>query len=207
MSQISLLVPARPPHEITRLLGEWSAGDAGSEQRLLVLLYPMLRSLARRELAVGRVTMRATELVHETYLRLADQSTSYKNRAHFLAMFARVLRRVVVDLLRHRSAAKRDRNLQVTLPHAEADEAELASSTEIVDWLALDAALKELSTCDPLAAEVVEARYFGGMNNDEIAAALDVGSATVGRHWRFARAWLHARLRPPEEEPSARKRQ
>jgi RNA polymerase sigma factor (TIGR02999 family) len=145
------------------------------------------------------MTMRATELVHETYLRLADQSTSFKNRAHFLALFARLLRRVVVDLLRHRSAAKRDRNLLVELQIDEADDTELASSTETIDWLGLDAALKDLSTRDPIAAQIVELRYFGGMNNDEIAAALDIGPATVGRHWRFARAWLHARLGSADE--------
>ena len=183
-----------PPHEITRLLGRWRAGDADSEQRLIALLYPMLRALARRELAVGRMTLRATELVHETYLRLADQSTPFRNRAHFLALFARVLRRVVVDALRHRSAAKRDRDLKTTLPEGDSEDAAFVEATDIVDGLALDAALKALSEHDPLAAEIVEARYFGGMSNEEIAAALDVGTATVVRHWRFARAWLHARL-------------
>jgi RNA polymerase sigma factor (TIGR02999 family) len=190
-----------PPHEVTHLLGRWRAGDPDAEQRLIALLYPMLRSLARRELAVGRITLRATELVHETYLRLVDQSTPFRNRAHFLALFARILRRVVVDVLRHRGAAKRDRDLRLTLPDGDSDDTAFVSTTDIVDGLALDAALKALAEHDALAAQIVEARYFGGMSNEEIAAAFDVGTATVVRHWRFARAWLQARLHAAGDAP------
>jgi RNA polymerase sigma factor (TIGR02999 family) len=180
--------------DITQLLARWQAGDAAAEQRVLALVYPTLRAIARRALDGDRLTLQPTELVNEAYLRLAAQSSAWANREHFLALYARIARRVVIDLLRRRDAVKRGGGKS---PEPMDDAVPADTDNEVgVDWRALESALADLRRRDAAAASVVELRYFADMNNDEIAAALGLGVATVVRHWRFARAWLHARLVP-----------
>lgn len=178
---------------LTTLLARWRDGDARALDDITANIYPLLRAMAQREMqAAGeRLTLQATELAHEACMRLLQQRATWHNRDHLMAIVARTLRRVVVDLLRQRMASKRgpDR-IEVTLGAVDA-----ASPAETgVDWLALDEALNSLQRRDPEAARIVELRYFGGMNNDEIADVLGVGVATVVRRWQFARAWLHSRL-------------
>lgn len=157
-------------------------------------VYAELRRVAgryvRREQAVS---VQATELVHEAYLRLAhDTPARWQNRAHFVAMAAIAMRRLLVDRARRRHAAKRGgRQFQVTL-----DERLVAGSPGAAptDVLAIDAALDRLAELSPAQARVVELRYFGGLSIEEVADAIGVSPATVKRHWTVARAWLRREL-------------
>jgi RNA polymerase sigma factor (TIGR02999 family) len=159
-------------------------------------LYPALRAMAQREVGAagaGKLTVHATELAHEAYLRLLDQRAPWQNRAHFLAVAGRTIRRVAVDLVRQRMAEKRGALIDfVTFDWQ--DEKGQAAAPDTVDLLALDQALEALALRDAVAAQVVELRYFSGLNNDEVAEVIGIGVATVVRHWRFGRAWLHSRL-------------
>jgi len=182
--------------EVTDLLDRWRSGDRAAEADLMKHLYPALRAMAQREVsasASGKLTMRATELAHEAYLRLIDQRTPWQNRAHFLAVAGRTIRRVAVDLVRARQAEKRGAGIDFVTFDWQDDKGQ-PSSGDNVDLLALDQALESLAERDAVAAQIVELRYFGGLNNDEVAEVIGIGVATVVRHWRFGRAWLHSRL-------------
>ena len=181
--------------DITGLLARWRAGDKSAETALLDVIYPHLRTMAQQALrgANYHLSLRATELVNESYLRLLDQRASFENRGHFIAIASSVMRRVLMDLLRARAAEKRGADVdRVSL---ELDgEGDQVASDDSIDWLALDEALTTLERRDATAARVVELRYFGGFNNEEVAAELGMGVATIVRRWQFARAWLHKRL-------------
>jgi RNA polymerase sigma factor (TIGR02999 family) len=181
-----------PAGELTRLLQSWSQGDDEARERLLPLVYGELRRRAagflRRE---GRNhTLRPTDLVHETYLRLCDQSAGWKNRDQFFGVAARLMRRILVDHARARSAAKRGRGLRVTFSDDLA-----ASSGPDFDILALDTALDELAARDARQAELVELRFFGGLTQPEVAVAMGFSLATANRDWALAKAWLYRRLK------------
>jgi RNA polymerase sigma factor (TIGR02999 family) len=181
--------------DITGLLALWRNGDKHAEQRLMEVLYPILHSMAHQELrsAAFRLTLSATELAHEAYLRLINQRVAAENRTHFLAITSRVMRRVLIDLLRARTADKRGGGVErITLELS--GEAGAVAADEGIDWLALEQALTSLEQRDPIAARIVEMRYFGGMTTDEVASEMQIGVSTVGRHWQFARAWLHRRV-------------
>jgi RNA polymerase sigma factor (TIGR02999 family) len=157
---------------------------------LVADVYGELRRLAARYVRRERApTVQATDLVHEAYLRLArDRPVRWQSRAHFLAIAAISMRRLLIERARARGASKRGgRDVQVTL-----DEGLLQTdhSDQAVDLIALDRALTRLATIDPAHARVVELRYFGGLSVEETAEALDVSPATVKRHWTLARAWL-----------------
>lgn len=177
--------------DITGLLQRWHEGDKAAESALVERIYPELVVLARSQLRSSRqkMTLRATELVSELYIRLSLQRLPYENRRHFFAMASAITRRVLVDLLRAREAEKRGRLIE----HIELEpggDADRLPAANLLDVLALDEALKVLEERDAIAAQVVVLRYFGGLNNDEVAAELGVGVATVVRRWQFARAWL-----------------
>jgi len=181
-----------PAGELTRLLQSWSRGDTEARDRLLPLVYQQLRRRAagylRRE--NRNHTLRPTDLVHETYLRLCEQSVGWKNRDQFFGVAARLMRRILVDHARARSAAKRGRGLRVTLSD------DLAASVAAdVDILALDDALGELAARDPRQAELVELRFFGGLTQPEVATTMGFSLATANREWAMARAWLFRRLK------------
>lgn len=178
---------------ITQWLSRWRSGDLAARDALVDAIYPVLRAMAAKELRGGRVTLRATEIVHEAYLRLCDQRAGWEERTHFLAIAGQTIRRVVVDAARRREAEKRGADQQhVELSLADAG-GELAESPGL-DWLLVDQELERLSRRDPSAARILELRYFAGLTNDEIADYLQLGVATVVRHWQFGRAWLHHRL-------------
>jgi len=188
---------ARHPNagEITDLLQR--RGDEGAEDRLVELLYPSLRAIAANRLSVSDrgVTLDTRDLVHEAYLRMLSQKTPWENRAHFLAVCARVMRRVIIDRIRHRGRSKRGADVvQVPLDDEIARSVADGDGQTPFDWLELDAALRELAEIDPRAEKVVELRYFSGMTLAEVATALETSSSTVERTWRFARAWLERRL-------------
>lgn len=184
---------------VTPLLLAWRAGDHGALEALVPLVYAELRRRARRALRredVGH-TLQSAELVHEAYLRLADQRDArWANRQQFFAVAAVLMRRILVDHARARMRAKRGHGAKlVTLRDADVTEGATAEVAPAgVDVLALDDALTRLAALDPGKARLVELRYFAGLSIPEAAASLGVSPATVGRHWEVARLWLRREL-------------
>jgi RNA polymerase sigma-70 factor, ECF subfamily len=188
------MTPPEPsPHEMTQLLAAWSDGDREALDKLLPLVEDELHRLAHRYMSREREghTLQTTALVNEAYLRLIDQrEVRWQNRAHFFAMAAQIMRRVLVDMARARGRAKRGRGqLQVSL-----SEAANVPVVQSADVEALDDALKSLEALDPRKSQVVEMRFFGGLSLQEIADVLEVSVGTVRRDWSLARAWLHREL-------------
>lgn len=186
------MVQADTRNEITQLLERWKGGDRSVEDALIAGLYPMLRALAAGQVRRNRgvLTLSPTELVNEAYERLQkQQGVNWQNRQHFLAIAATVLRRVVVDYLRQRQAEKRGGEIEfLTLEDAGMDRD--STSGDPLDWLAVDQALAKLADQDPECARIVELRVFGGFDVEQVAALCGLSTATAGRRWRFARAWL-----------------
>jgi RNA polymerase sigma factor (TIGR02999 family) len=185
--------PSVSPQEVTQLLTDWSHGNDAALVELTPLVYEELRRLAHRHMGGERPdhTLQTTALVSEAYLRLADQTNPrWQNRAHFFAVAARAMRQILVNYAKSYRAQKRGGGaLKVDL-----EEAALVSpeqSREIVD---LHEALQDLATLDSRKAQVVELKYFGGLNDDEIAEVLKISTVTVRRDWIFAKAWLHKEL-------------
>jgi RNA polymerase sigma factor (TIGR02999 family) len=181
---------------ITELLDRWKRGDRSVEDALATDIYPVLRELARAQVRRhgGALTLRATELANEAYERLhVQQGVNWQNRAHFHAIAATLMRRVVVDYLRERQAEKRGGD-QLFIALDDMQQRETPSQGDHVDWLAVDQALTEFAQAAPDAARVVELRLFSGLTKEEIAEVCGSSRATVGRQWRFARAWLAERL-------------
>ena len=179
--------------EITNLLRAWSSGDQAALARLAEQVYPELRLMARRYIKNERKanTLETTALVHEVYLRLVDVTKiEWRERAQFFAMAAQMMRRILVDAARTRGAHKRGGALKVNL-----DETALLSTAPSRSILALDEALTAFSQVAPRQAKVVELRYFGGLTEEEIVAALKISPRTVRRDWDLARAWLLRELR------------
>lgn len=178
--------------DVTTLLERWSSGDGRALDRLMPLVYDELRALAHRQLASERRdhTLQTTALVNEAYLRLAGQSrASWANRRQFLLVAARMMRRVLVDYARRRAASKRPpAGGRVSL-----DTASLAADSD-PDILSLDLALTKLSEIDGRQVQVVELRYFAGLDIQQTAETLGVSVSTVTREWRMARAWLRREL-------------
>jgi RNA polymerase sigma-70 factor, ECF subfamily len=187
--------PVRASREqVTKLLTSWADGDARSENRLSMTLYRELRNLAKRQLRrrQERITLDTTDLIHEAYLKLVDGSrTNVRDRGHFLALSAQIMRQVVVDHVRRRTARKREgRNEDVPLDGIAAP---LNMSAE--DLLALDEVLGKLKTLDPRAAQLVDLRFFGGVSIDGAAEILGISITTAKRDWERTRAFLYKELR------------
>ncbi len=179
--------------EITRLLVAWSRGDESAIDRLVPLVHDRLRRLAGRFLQSERPdhTLQTQALVNEAYLRLIDQDqVSWRDRAHFFAIAGRMMRRILVDYARRRGYAKHGGQALRVSP----DELERLTVDRGAELVALDEALKILASRDQQLAQLVELRYFGGLNRDEIAEVLGISSATVTRRWRMAKAWLYRYL-------------
>jgi len=186
-------VTGHPPGAGTLLLQAWGRGDLEARDELFELVHRDLRARAAACLRRERRdhSLQPTALIHETYLRLVDQSrVDWQNRAHFLAIAARMMRRVLVDHARRRLAIKRPAYaLRVAL-----DEDVGRVEPVPCEVLALHGALEELEELDARQAHIVELRYFAGMSEDEIAAALAVSRSSITRDWQMARAWLYRRL-------------
>jgi RNA polymerase sigma-70 factor, ECF subfamily len=177
------------PRELTALLLAWRGGDETALETLIPVVYQELRRIARRHMAREHPghALQATALVHEAYLRLMDSSQiQWQNRAHFFAVSANLMRRILVDHVRSRNYAKRGGQAQ----HVTLEDARLVSTEQFPDLLALDDALNSLAAFDARKSRVVELRFFGGLSVDETAAVLDVSARTVMTDWSFAKAWL-----------------
>lgn len=184
--------------QITDLLVRWKAGDQQASRELGTAIYPYLREAARRSLRRqgGAQTLRATELANEAWEKLFRlQDLDWQDRGHLLAVAANVVRRVLVDYVRERMAEKRGGDV-VVVSLDDTGAQEVAGARGTVDWLAVDQALEELREAEPECARVVELRVFSGLTAAEIAGVCGSSTATVTRHWRFAKAWLSVRLQP-----------
>lgn len=178
--------------EVTQVLRRWSAGDEQAREELIERVYDELKAIARVRLSMERAdhTLQPTALVHEAWLKLIrGEQVDWQDRAHFIAVSARVMRQILVDSGRRKRAAKRNDDLSPTLfvPTLESED-------ERVDILDLDDALSRLEALDDGQARLVELRYFGGLTIPEAAAAMDVSVATANRNWRAARTWLYMTL-------------
>jgi RNA polymerase sigma factor (TIGR02999 family) len=184
---------SRVPNETTQLLIDWKNGDTTALGKLMPLIYEELRRLARRHMRGERVghTLQSAALVNEVYLKLVDlKGMNWQNRAHFFAMSAELMRRVLVDYARNRNYAKRG-GVQQRLSLSKA---ERLTEKPDVDLVALDDALKELAAMSPQQSRIVELRFFGGLTIKETAEVLGLSHATIEREWAVARAWLRREL-------------
>ena len=185
--------PSVSPHRVTELLQQWSQGDDSALAELTPLVYEELRRLAHHYMEGQRRdhTLQTTALVNEAYLRLADQTNpNWQSRAHFFAVAARAMRQILVNYAKSNRAQKRGGGGA----RIELDEAAILSpeqSKEIVD---LHEALERLATLNSRKARVVELKYFGGLNHDEIAEVMKISIVTVRRDWMFAKTWLYDEL-------------
>jgi RNA polymerase sigma factor (TIGR02999 family) len=178
-----------PSNNVTGLLHAWRAGDRNAFGRIIETVYPELQKIARRCLGRERHehTIQATELVHEAYIRLIDiQRVRWEDRAHFFAVAARIMRRVLVDYARARLYAKRGGEFR----RVDLKEALMVSSEGGRELVEMDEALDNLAEFDSRKAKVVEMRYFGGLTVAEIAVVLGVSPQSVNRDWNLAKAWL-----------------
>jgi RNA polymerase sigma factor (TIGR02999 family) len=185
--------PQADPHEVTQLLADWSHGDRAAFEKLIPLVYVELRHLAHRHMEGQRPnhTLQTTALVNEAYLRLADQSKpNFTNRTHFFAVAAKAMRQILVDYAKAQQRQKRGGGAT----KVELDEAALMSPEQTKAILDVNEALDRLAMLDLRKAHIVELRYFGGLNQDEIAEVLKISTVTVRRDWVFARAWLYTEL-------------
>ena len=179
--------------DVTQLLAAWRGGDPAALERLIPLVYAELRRVASARLRheAPNHTLQTTALVHEAYVRLVGlERMALRDRTHFFAMAARLMREVLVDHARRRDAQKRGGGVT----RLGLEDVAAGAESAIVDVLALDEALTELNAVDERLCRVVELRYFAGLNIAETADALDVSSATVERDWTFSKAWLLQRL-------------
>jgi len=179
--------------QITQLLLAWGKGDQAALEELMPLVYDELRKVAARFLRRQRPghTLQTTALVNEAYLRLIDSNrVQWQNRAHFFAVSATLMRRILVDFARERQNLKRGGAAELV----PLDEALVVAPERGADLLALDEALNRLAALNPRQAQVVELRYFGGLSEEEAAEALKVSLRTVQRDWNLARLWLYREL-------------
>lgn len=177
------------PEGVTQLLADWSAGNQAALEQLMPLVYDELHRLARRHMARERRdhTLQTSALINEAYLRLVDQKDlQWQNRAHFFAVAAQVMRRILIDHARSYRYAKRGAGA-----HKIAfDEAVVFTEPRAAEFVALDDALNALAAVDPRRSQVVELRFFGGLSIEETAEVMKISTPTVQREWRSAKAWL-----------------
>lgn len=178
---------------VTQLLKEWRAGDDGALDMLIPVVHKNLHKLASKYMYGEQAgsTLQATALVNEAYLQLVDAKVDWQNRAHFLAVAARTMRRILIDHARAKHRVKRGGDvLQVTL-----SDTRIGTGGEEKDILDLEEVLEQLQEIDARKAEVIELSFYGGMTYDEIAEAIGISPSTVDRELRFAKAWLLRELR------------
>lgn len=185
--------------EVTDLLLRWNAGDEQALDSLVPIVYQELRRLAHRHMKRERAdhTLQTTALAHEAYMRLVDQTrVQWQNRAHFLAVCSKLMRRILIDYARTRAAARREGELaKISLEDATAIPGlSIGTESGVATVIAVDEALKKLETIDVRKSRVVELRFFGGLTIEETAVVLGASHATVERDWNTARAWLYREI-------------
>ena len=193
---------AESPADVTTLLQRWSEGDRTALDRLLPMIHTELRRIAARQLSGEREghTLVPTALVNELFLKLVDQRrAAWDNRAHFFAVAAQLMRRILVDHARSRQADKRGGSVTVLSLDDLADDSPAQNDADMrgdaaADVLAIDQALERLTLLDPDQARIIELRFFAGLTVEETAHVLQRSPRTVKREWRLARAWLHREL-------------
>jgi RNA polymerase sigma factor (TIGR02999 family) len=190
-------MPRRSPQEVTQLLHAWRRGEEAALDRLMPLVYDELRRLAHRYMVHERPghVLQTTALVNEAYVQLIEANkVNWQDRTHFFAISANLMRQILVHMARSRDAQKRGGNFrQVSL-----DEASIVSPRPGADLIELDDALKALAEMDPRKARVVELKFFGGLNLEEIAEVLKISADTVWRDWDLAKAWLYREVKHAE---------
>jgi RNA polymerase sigma factor (TIGR02999 family) len=174
--------------EVTALLRRWHAGDEDAYRQVFSILYSELRRQAAQQMRRqrGGDTLQTTALVHETFMRLVGAQVDWRDRRHFLAVAARAMRQLLVDLARAQGSAKRG----AQAPHLSLESNVAAGDPPLLDLIAIDEALKTLATLDPRKVKVIELRFFAGLTVEETAEVLEVSPDTVARDWRLARTWL-----------------
>ncbi len=190
-------MPGRSRKDVTQLLIDWNNGSREALDALLPLVYDELRRVAAAYMRRERPgqTLQGTALVHEAYLRLIDQRrVQWQSRAHFLGIAAQMIRRILVDYVRAKHAAKRGGGAIALSLDESLDESIDVAGRHDVDLVVLDDSLEELARLDPQQARIVELRYFTGLSIEETAEALGISPATVKRDWGVARAWLFRAL-------------
>jgi RNA polymerase sigma factor (TIGR02999 family) len=184
----------KPMNDVTRILSAIEHGDPKASEDLLPLVYRELRRLAQQRLAREKPgqTLQATALVHEAYLRLVggEAAQRWDNRGHFLSAAAEAMRRILVENARRKRAEKHGGRLE----RQDLDALDIEAPAPSEDLLALDEALTRLEAEEPLKAQLVKLRYFAGLSEADAASVLGISRATVQRHWRYAKAWLHSEL-------------
>ena len=191
---IAAAIPQTDRQEaVTRLLSAWQSGDALALERLTPLIYEELRDRARRYMKNERAghTLQATAVVHEAFVKLVEMNISWQDRAHFFAVAARQMRRILVDHARRQLRGKRGGGVS----NLALDEAVVISPEKSGDILSLNEALDRLTKIDPFKARIVELRHFGGLSVEETAEVLKISEVTVMRHWSLAKAWLRREVR------------
>ena len=184
--------PSLSSHEMTQLLAAWSEGDRSALDKLAPLVYAELHHLARRYMRRERPdhTLQTTALLNEAYVRLIDQKdVRWQNRAHFFAIAAQMMRRILIDHARKRASAKGGGAGKLSL-----EEVAVLSDERAAELVALEEALESLSEIDERKSKIVEMRFFGGLSVEEIANVIGVSPDTVTRDWRRAKAWLHREI-------------
>lgn len=192
----------RSESSVTELLFAWRSGDPAALDQLTPLVYQELRRLAQYHVSREHrgQTLAATDLVHEAFVRLVDVEVPWQDRAHFLAVAARMMRRILVNRSRDKARLKRGGGeTRLSLEDLGGPNPEPAAPALSSDLLELDLALSELAELDALKTKVVELVYFGGLTYEEVAEALGLSRATAHRHLRLAKAWLHDRLAGPTD--------
>jgi RNA polymerase sigma factor (TIGR02999 family) len=192
-AKISLLSVGMSP--VTLILDALQTGDANAAERLLPLIYDELRKLAAEKMGQEKsgVTLQATALVHEAYMRLVDQNSAqqWKSRGHFFAAAAEAMRRILIEQARRRHAIKRGGLLQ----REELDGVQIVSQEPDEELLAVNDALEQLASADPAAANLVRLRFFAGLNMSEAAEVLDISVRSAHTLWAYARSWLRRQMR------------
>jgi RNA polymerase sigma factor (TIGR02999 family) len=181
------------PEEITQLLLSWSKGDEAALDRLIPIVYPELRRLARRYMAhqSPEHTLQTSALINEAYLRLVDQqAVEWQDRSHFFAAAAQMMRHILIDHARGHRYAKRGAGAQ----HVPLDDVAIVSQERAADLIALDDALTSLAEFDQRKAQIVELRFFGGLTVEETAEFMKLSPITIKREWRSAKAWLQSEI-------------
>ena len=178
-------------HDVTELLVRWNQGDVAARDALIPIVYDELRRVAKRKLAGQRSdhTLQATALVHEAYLRLVNRKAAqWRDRTHFFALAAQMMRQILVDHARMRNASKRGGGAVTVVLDDEDAGVGIKINLDLID---LDAAIKGLASLDPRQAQLVELRFFGGLSIEEAASVVNISPATAKREWTTARVWLH----------------